>query len=57
MTKSGTRKEQQGDLFKPLLRDIVSPYHAMVKLADAIDWLSFEDAYWLAFAQSPGRFI
>ena len=25
--------------------------------ADAIDWLSFEDAYWLAFAQSPGRFI
>ena len=40
MTKSDTRKEQQGDLFKPLLRDIVSPRHAMVKLADAIDWQS-----------------
>ncbi len=37
MAKSDTRKEQQGDLFKPLLRDIVSLRHAQVKLADAID--------------------
>lgn len=43
MTKSDIRKAQQGDLFKPLLRDIVSPRHAMVKLADTIDWQSFED--------------
>ena len=43
MTRSDTHQEQQGDLFKPLLRDIVSPRHAMVKLADAIDWKSFED--------------
>ena len=43
--------EQQGDLFKPLLRDIVSPRHAMVKLSDAIDWQSFEDAYREAFVQ------
>ena len=42
MTRSDTHQEQQGDLFKPLLRDIVSPRHAMAKLADAIDWQSFE---------------
>lgn len=55
MTKSDTRKEQQGDLFKPLLRDIVSPYHAMVKLADAIDWQSFEDGLSASFCADNGR--
>ena len=51
MARSDTRKEQQGDLFEPLLRDIVSPRHAMVKLSDAIDWQSFEDACREAFVQ------
>ena len=55
MTKSDTHKEQQGDLFKPLLRDIVSPYHAMVKLADAIDWKSFEDGLSASFCADNGR--
>ena len=55
MTKSDTRKEQQGDLFKPLLRDIVSPHHAMVKLADAIDWQSFEDGLSASFCANNGR--
>ena len=55
MTKSDTRKEQQGDLFKPLLRDFVSPYHAMVKLADAIDWKSFEDGLSASFCADNGR--
>ena len=55
MTKSDTRKEQQGDLFKPLLRDIVSPHHAMVKLADAIDWQSFEDGLSASFCADNGR--
>ena len=44
MTRSDTRKGQrQGDLFNSLLRDLVSPCHAMVKFADAIDWQNFED--------------
>ena len=55
MTKSDTRKEQQGDLFKPLLRDIVFPRHAMVKLADAIDWQSFEDGLSGSFCADNGR--
>ena len=55
LTKSDTRKEQQGDLFKPLLRDIVSPHHAMVKLADAIDWQSFEDGLSASFCANNGR--
>ena len=55
LTKSDTRKEQQGDLFKPLLRDIVSPRHAMVKLADAIDWKSFEDGLSGSFCADNGR--
>ena len=55
ITKSDTRKEQQGDLFKPLLRDIVSPRHAMVKLADAIDWQSFEDGLSASFCADNGR--
>lgn len=55
MTKSDTCKEQQGDLFNPLLRDIVSPRHAMVKLADAIDWQSFEDGLSASFCANNGR--
>ena len=40
-----------GVFIQPLLRDIVSPRHAMVKLADAIDWKSFEDGLQECFAQ------
>jgi IS5 family transposase len=32
----------QPDLFRPRLLDIVNPAHPLVKLADAIDWASFE---------------
>ena len=51
MTKSKDTTTVQSHLFKPLLRDIVSPRHAMVKLADAIDWKSFEDGLQEYFAQ------
>lgn len=51
MTKSKDTTMVQGHLFKPLLRDIVSPRHAMVKLADAIDWKSFEDVCRNVFTQ------
>lgn len=55
MTKSDTQKEQQGDLLKPLLRDIVSPRHGMVKLADVIDRQSFEDGLSANFCADNGR--
>ena len=45
----------QLSLFKPLLGDIVSPRHAMVQLADAIDWQSFEDGLGASFCVENGR--
>ena len=55
MTKSKDTATVQSHLFKPLLRDIVSPRHAMVKLADAIDWKSFEDGLQECFCADNGR--
>ena len=55
MTKSKDTTMVQSHLFKPLLRDIVSPRHAMVKLADAIDWKSFEDGLQEYFCADNGR--
>jgi len=55
MTKSNRSDGVQSHLFKPLLRDIVSPRHAMVKLADAIDWQSFEDGLEDCFCADNGR--
>lgn len=55
MTKSKDTTTVQSHLFKPLLRDIVSPRHAMVKLADAIDWKSFEDGLQEYFCADNGR--
>lgn len=55
MTKSSHKNGVQGNLFKPLLRDIVSTQYAMVKLADAIDWQSFEDGLAECFSADNGR--
>ncbi|OQA86892.1 MAG: hypothetical protein BWY31_01109 [Lentisphaerae bacterium ADurb.Bin242] len=55
MTKSSSCGGIQSHLFKPLLRDIVSPHHAMVKLADTIDWRSFEDGLEECFCADNGR--
>lgn len=55
MTKSSNSGEVQSHLFKPLLRDIVSSNHAMVRLADAIDWKSFEDGLDECFCSDNGR--
>ena len=55
MTKSNSSGAVQSHLFKPLLRDIVSKRHAMVKLADAIDWQSFEDGLHDCFCADNGR--
>ena len=55
MTKSNSSGAVQSHLFKPLLRDIVSKRHAMVKLANAIDWQSFEDGLHDCFCADNGR--
>ena len=55
MTKSNSSGAVQSHLFKPLLRDIVSKRHAMVKLADAIDWKSSEDGLQECFCADNGR--
>lgn len=55
MTKSSDCDVIQSHLFKPLLRDIVSSQHALVKLADAIDWKSFEDGLQSCFCADNGR--
>lgn len=55
MTKTSHEIGVQGNLFKPLLRDIVSARHSMVKLADAIDWQSFEEGLASSFCGDNGR--
>jgi IS5 family transposase len=55
MTKTNDSDGLQGHLFKPLLRDIVSPRHAMVKLADTIGWQSFDDGLSECFCADNGR--
>lgn len=55
LTRSDNGIQNQPDLFKPFLRDIVSPRHAMVKLADSIDWQSFEDGLSACFCADNGR--
>ena len=55
MTKHNTRKELQGNLFNPLLCVIVSPRHAMVKLAEAIDRQSFENSSSANFCAENGH--
>lgn len=55
MIKSKDTATVQSHLFKPLLCDIVSSRHAMVKLADAIDWPSFEDSLRECFCATNGR--
>lgn len=55
MTRTEKNAAAQPDFFKPLLRDIVDPGHPMVRLADAIDWKSFEDGLAGAFCENNGR--
>lgn len=55
LTKSNSSGAVPSHLFKPLLLDIVSKRHAMVKLADAIDWQSFEDGLRECFCADTGR--
>ena len=55
MSKNINSGASQGLLFKPFLRDIVSEGHALVKLANAIDWKSFENGLEECFCADNGR--
>jgi len=55
MTRDTRGETTQANLFKPLLRDIVSQKHPLVLLADSIDWKSFEDALESRFCADNGR--
>lgn len=56
MTKcNNTSGHQQGNLFKVFLRDIVDPFHPVVRLAGQVNWKQFEDALAPVFADEEGR--
>jgi IS5 family transposase len=53
----GTLPDQtQGDLFRPLLRDLAGPKHGLTLLADRIDWGYFEKEFRPLYAETgqPG---
>ncbi len=45
MKPEKTRHEEQCDLFKIELKRLVAPWHELVRLADKIDWESFENKF------------
>ena len=47
--------DQQGDLFKTELRDIIDPTHALVKLAAAVDWQKLDAHFAPLFCGDNGR--
>jgi len=54
-SKNKEKLSEQGLLFNSYLKDIVSSSHPLVKLADAIDWLSFEEGLEECFCHDNGR--
>jgi len=55
MTKVDASKPVQDNLFKVMLRDIVSMQHELVLLRNAIDWDRFEKALAPAYCADNGR--
>ena len=55
MTKSDAAKPVQANLFKVMLRDIVSTTHELVLLRNAIDWTQFEKVLAPVYCQDNGR--
>lgn len=49
------RSDLQAELFKVELTRFIDPQHAMVKLADRIDWNAFEHAFASMWHDSNGR--
>jgi len=54
-SKKDEGSADQGLLFNSYLKDIISLDHPLVKLADAIDWLSFEEGLETCFSVDNGR--
>lgn len=55
MTKNSSKLHVQADLFKPLLIDIVSKDHPLIRLADSMSWSDFDDTFKNKFCDNNGR--
>lgn len=55
LNKNEEKEAVQGHLFKVFLKDIISASHPMIRLADSIDWKSFEDGLAGVFCAGNGR--
>ena len=55
LNKNTDNSEVQGQLFKPFLKDLVSPNHALKILADRIDWCRFDKELEECFCSTNGR--
>ncbi len=53
--KHRARAEEQDDLLRPRLVDMIDMRHALAKLADLIDWAFFEAEWAGFFSSSKGR--
>ena len=53
--KHRPRPEQQDDLLRPRLTDMIDPRHELVKLATLIDWEVFEREWSGFFPSGKGR--
>jgi IS5 family transposase len=45
----------QSDLFRPRLLDIIDPAHPLIRLADTVDWTTFEKSLASCFSRDTGR--
>ena len=43
--KGKSPNQNQKNLFRPILKDIINPKHELVILANQIDWKDFEDSF------------
>ena len=46
--------QQQFDLFKPTLKQIIDPNHPLVSLAHAIPWKNLEDKFTHLYSHTGG---
>ncbi len=54
-SKNKDKSADQGLLFNTYLKDIISLRHPLAKLANAIDWASFDDGFEECFCNDNGR--
>jgi IS5 family transposase len=54
-SKNKDKSADQGLLFNTYLKDIISHSHPLARLADAIDWASFDDGLEECFCHDNGR--